>query len=458
MSQGVFKFRDHDAPDPRQAEILAAYYEAAAQRLRGIILTPPGKTASAQKWNQARASALSVQVRQIQKDLKFSTADWTGTALSAGMKQGTKTAEAQAIAAGVRQIPQLTGSFHVVDRRAVEVLAKSTYADLAGAVDGMGNAAIQTLHKMAATGVTNAEVNTILAGGVIDGKPVQAIRELREALKKVHGDTVTIKDKNGDPMTFTAGYYAKMVAVTKTRQAVCQARHARLADLGMDLVTIVGKISNNFCTAYLDKVYSISGTHKKYPPLSSLPDSGPPFHPNCSKSTAPFLEDFATGAELDAADKPLPDAMMGNKDRSDLQRQFQNLQLRSQVEKTHDDVVESITGQKVVKERMTVEGRKPVKAAAAAASTTDRFADMTTFKGTDNRLPGSPGSEPIPAPPRPVTIQAPDAAPIRIPGPAQGSRFADMTTFKGTDNRLPGSPGSEPIPRKRKSKKSEGSK
>lgn len=341
-------YKDPDQPDPQFADIIAGYYGDAANKLKEILINPPGKTDSAREWNQARASQILPQIRAAQQELKRKAAGWTSPALSAAMKQGTAVAHQQAIAAGVRQIPQLQGSFHVLDKYAVRRLAQDTYQSIAKGADGMAAKAEDCLRRMAATGVTNAEVNKILAGGVIEGKPTQAIRELRDALRAVHGDKVTITDKNGDPMEFEAGYYARMVAITKTRQAVCEARHARLADMGLDLVRVVGRESKNFCSAYLGKVFSISGTSEKYPALSELPEGGPPFHPNCSKSTAPFIEDFATDAEKEAAARDDDtDKLLNVTDKSELQRRFQDLQLRQQVEQRADKVVESITGQKV---------------------------------------------------------------------------------------------------------------
>jgi hypothetical protein len=386
MAKTPDKFRDHDQPDARMNQIIAAYYQECAKRMKNLIINPPGRSPASQEWNQARATMIGSQIANIQKEMNATAAGWTGSALSKAMAQGTKTAEKQAIFAGVRRdkIDSLQGSFHVLDPGVAKQFASDTYSDLAGAADSMSKGAQSTLRRMAAQGVSNADVNTILAGGVIEGKPVQAIRELKVALEKIHGETITIQDKNGDPMTFSAGYYAKMVAVTKTRQAVCQSRHARLADLGLDLVTIVGKISNNFCSAYLDKVFSISGNHPKYPPLSSLPGGGPPFHPNCSKSTAPFVEELATPAETDAAE---PDAdlqaMTATKNTSQLQRHYQDLQLRQAVEQRHDDVVESITGQKPVKERLTISGKEttsqPSPAPALKRSTPTQSTQPTLF-------------------------------------------------------------------------------
>lgn len=332
---------DPDQPDPRLIAELVKRYQAAATRLRDRVLNPPGSTDFAREFNQARAAQILAQVQREIERLKGEAAQWTGTALSESMARGIAVADGQARRAGITAPPPppgaapggaapeggADGTFALVDRSAVEQLARDTVGDLFKAADSMQAQAGNALRRMAAEGVTHAQVNAILSGGVIEGRPVQAIRELREALRKVHGSKVTIRDKNGDDITFGVGYYAKMVAVTKTREAVSKGRHARLASRGMDLVVIVGRISTNFCTAYMDKVFSISGTHDRYPALARLPGGGPPFHPNCTKGTAPFIEALADAQDI-AAGEPDPDLepMLTTDDRTELQRRFQATQ------------------------------------------------------------------------------------------------------------------------------------
>jgi hypothetical protein len=149
--------------------------------------------------------------------------------------------------------------------------------------------------------LTEADIDRILAGGVIRGAPRETIRELRDELRTVAGDRITIVGRGGVFREFDVGYYASLVARTKTRQAHEVARHGRLADLGLDLVRVVGRVSNNFCTEFLGMVFSLSGRHPRYPALSELPGGGPPFHPQCSKSTAPFVEELADADELGRA-------------------------------------------------------------------------------------------------------------------------------------------------------------
>ncbi|HVS73116.1 MAG TPA: hypothetical protein VHQ47_17810 [Phycisphaerae bacterium] len=288
-------------PDnPSLIEQLAGYYEDAAARLSQIVISPPGRTAAAQEFNHARAAQQLAQVNREIFLLRHHASQWTSEAITDAVRRGTLLADKQAASAGI-QAPGLSGSFGAINTQAVEVLARDTIGDLYKAADSMGNTAAFALRKMAATGVTNAQVNQIIAGrAIIEGQPQAAVRELRDLLEKVHGKRVVIQGKSG-PISFDTGYYAKMIATTKTREAVVTANSHRLQQHGIDLVRIVGKVSVHFCTAFLGHVYSISGGHSRYPALSSLPSGGPPFHPNCSKSTVPFIEGLSTPDAADAA-------------------------------------------------------------------------------------------------------------------------------------------------------------
>ena len=105
----------------------------------------------------------------------------------------------------------------------------------------------------------------------------------------------------------------------------------RLAQVGIHLVAIVGLISKNFCTAYLGQVFSLDGNSSDYPPLSSLPSGGPPFHPNCSKSTRAFVVELASEKQLTAADGIADEASFRNVSATQAQRNFKDLQAHAQI-------------------------------------------------------------------------------------------------------------------------------
>ncbi len=81
------------------------------------------------------------------------------------------------------------------------------------------------------------------------------------------------------------------------REAVTAGTVNRNLEAGNDLVMVTSHGARDGCQFYEGKVFSISGTHPTYPPLSSIPNGGPPFHPNCRHNLAPFVEDLASHPE-----------------------------------------------------------------------------------------------------------------------------------------------------------------
>jgi Phage minor capsid protein 2 len=317
-------------------EELVRTYRAAQERLKAIVLNPPGGTAKAATFNQARAATQLAQIERILAALKQEAATWVGQAIPQAFADGIARADTQAREAGVSPADSaFKGSFSLVDHGTIDVFARDTYHDLAKAAGSMADRAKRMLRATRQEGLSETDINRILAGGVIEGMPAETIRTLREELRKVHGNEVQVIDKNGSPINFEVGYYASMVARTKTREATVKSRHGRLQKLGLDLVEIIGRVSKNFCTAYLGQVFSLSGTSGKYQAYASLPGGGPPFHPNCTKSTRPFVESLASEKELDDAEGDDDQEKMLNIDQSTAQRRFKDLQLHQQVKERY---------------------------------------------------------------------------------------------------------------------------
>jgi hypothetical protein len=305
---------------------LAKYFTDAAKRLSDIVANPPGKTQAARDF---RAAFAAQKIDQITTILKAQSSAWAGVQVTAAYKDGIARAHQQAVDAGVvtdTNVRPTAGSFTLIDQRTVQRFALDTVMDLHKAADSLGDRTVSVLRQTQQLGLAESDINKILAGGVIEGKPVETIRALREAMRAVHGESVEINGRN-----FDVKYYAEMVARTKTRQATVQARHGRLEELGLDLVAIVGRVSDNFCTAFLGQVFSLSGKSTKYPAYSSLPGGGPPFHPNCTKSTRPFVEELASSKQLDNAEiLPASEKLLGQTP-TQAQRSFKDLQIRSEI-------------------------------------------------------------------------------------------------------------------------------
>lgn len=326
------EFSDSGVP-AKESRILASWYQEASRKLQRIVLHPPGRTQASREYRAAWASQQVGRIDAILRELKGRASGWIGRRMPQAYRDGLALADRQATEAGVR-VPGsgLAGGFAVIDERTITILARDAYADLEKAADSMGDRSRRLLRTTAQEGLSEADINRILAGGAIEGRPLDTIRNLREELRRVHGDTVEITTRNGGTMNFEVGYYAEMVARTRTREATVLARHERLEELGLDLVAIVGRVSNNFCTAFLGQVFSLSGKSAKYPAYSRLPGGGPPFHPHCTKSTRPFVEELATDRQLSAAQGVGDASLLLGMDQTEAQRSYQDLQIRTQVE------------------------------------------------------------------------------------------------------------------------------
>jgi hypothetical protein len=335
-----------DSGVPRgQIDVLVRLYRDAQERLKQIVLNPPGGTEAAQAYRQAWAAQQIQQIQRMLASLDQHAANWVGENLPRAMIDGINRARTQAIEAGV-SVPESPagGSFSLIDHGTLRVFARDIHADLSNAGKSMGERASRLLRATAQNNLAERDINTILAGGVIEGRPADTIRKLRDEFRRVAGDEIAITTKNGNVINYEVGYYASLVARTRTREATVHARHERLGQLGLDLVSIVGLVSKNFCTAYLGQVYSISGRSTKYPALSALPSHGPPFHPNCSKSTRPFVEELASEKQLDMAEGDDDQAKMLNIDPATAQRRFKDLQLQQIVRERYASTAKKLFG------------------------------------------------------------------------------------------------------------------
>lgn len=330
-------FTSTGVPDPVAAQ-LASYYKDATARLKKVVLHPPGGTQASREYRQAWAANQIQQLDRYMLALKGKASGWVGKNIPAAMTAGVKLAHEQAVDAGVKTPGALVeGSFSLIDQHVVRTLAIDTVADLHRAADSIADRGKSVLRQTAQQGLAESEINKILAGGVIEGRPLDTIRRLKAELEEIHGETVEVNGKN-----FDVGYYAEMVARTKTRQATVVARHERLGDLGLDLVAIIGRLSDNFCSAFLGQVFSLSGKSTKYPAYASLPGGGPPFHPNCSKSTRPFIEELASDSQLDRASGVEDAQTLLQMKPTEAQRAYKDLQIRQQIAPRHATTAEKL--------------------------------------------------------------------------------------------------------------------
>jgi len=108
----------------------------------------------------------------------------------------------------------------------------------------------------------------------------QAREQLRDNLPD---QLVTIIGKDGKPYHFSLAHYVGISATHKLHQVMTDAALIKAAESNHDLIRVSPQPSTigDYCDAYRGRVVSISGMSSVYPPLSSLPNGGAPFHPNC---------------------------------------------------------------------------------------------------------------------------------------------------------------------------------
>jgi hypothetical protein len=160
-------------------------------------------------------------------------------------------------------------------------------------------------------------VNTAIARGLIAGDPRLIEREVRQALGAglVTDAQALSYRKLGNQQVQVGGWtgslraYASTVARTRSAEVANDAAFERMREAGINLATIEGNITANFCTAFVGLVVGLDGpvtfNGRTYPAASSLPEGGAPFHPNCSKGYAPFDFELSSSERVALAAKRL---------------------------------------------------------------------------------------------------------------------------------------------------------
>lgn len=315
-------------PDQVTASMVALY-EAAADdinRLAGRAFAQLAETpdlASA-RFRLARAAELERQIIDRLRRLNVQTPGIITDATLAAVQDAIAFGERELAELGLdpkNAVPGVAGSigFGLVDDDAVRVIAEDTVArtvsdmqqSLSTAAADHGRRAAQVFRSLSESaanvgGSAEREVNRAIARGLITGDPViadRAVRDLyrdpaaREGVRKLGNKIIEV-----GATTMTVRAYASTVVRTRTREATETARHRRLGASGISLVQITGRVSRNFCTAFIGLVCSLNGEQTvdgvTYPALSSLPNGGAPFHPNCSKSTAAYVPELVSAGRV----------------------------------------------------------------------------------------------------------------------------------------------------------------
>lgn len=317
---------------------VAALMIAAAEdinRLAGnatadLFRNPESRSAA---WRQSRAAELELALRVRAARVGVDLSRVLGPAATEATKQAALRADRELsdMGLGERTILGSEGGpgrvgFVNINAEAVDVIARDTAArETARALAEMGRAAEahaanagqvfrtlsrSVLQEQGRGGET--AVNTAIARGILSGDPRITDRAIREIFADPNSPEAESYRQLGNRQitvgkaTMSVAQYAATVTRTRMREATVAARHERLGSLGVNLVQITGRQSDNFCTAFVGLVCSLDGFSGEVGgvtviPLDSLPGGGPPFHPNCSKGTAAYIPDLVSAERRQAA-------------------------------------------------------------------------------------------------------------------------------------------------------------
>lgn len=298
-------------PDAVVNEI-AQVYQAVTDRIIGDVVNFTEKHGTgSQEFKRARAAQLTRRMdehlRQFSRAVRRPVDAASKSSYTLGLRQGTS--QLKQMGVRVAGAAPVQGSFTALDTGAIETLARDIVIASTKAVDDLAETAKRVTRAIASKHIADADVSRAIARGIASGDPKTAIREVRElfrepgseeSFRRLGSRTIQVGGA-----TMKIRNYAEMLVRTRTREAVVHARHETLKRNGVELVIITGRVSQYFCTRYLGLICSLGRGSSEHPPLSSLPGGGPPFHPNCSKGTRPYIEHLASDGDREAGRRAL---------------------------------------------------------------------------------------------------------------------------------------------------------
>ncbi len=158
-----------------------------------------------------------------------------------------------------------------VHLEAVNTLLSNAYLDFANTMTGYVKGAERVINE-----AMKLQARNRIAQGRLEGA---AIRDIKKEVKKTFADQgfTVLLDRGG--REWTLDRYSEMLTRTQILNANNEGVVNRASDFGVDIVQVDSHgAQDSLCSDQEGKLYSISGTSDKYPPLGN---NSPPFHPNC---------------------------------------------------------------------------------------------------------------------------------------------------------------------------------
>ncbi len=226
-------------------------------------------------------------------------------------------------AAGITKVNR---TINVVNRTALRSTIKELEATLSRTAQDLRSTLSSTIRNTQTKLLSNKRVADAVSKGRITGAEGRQIAkdiatqllgkklspEARARLKELGFGTAELKNLKQigkdqvvrvGSRRFSVRNYSKLVARTKLAQAQTTGTIVRLQKNDIDHVRVTDHAQTNpdECTAFAGKVYYIGGLSRDpagFPKLSSILNSGPPFHPNCRHSIVPYVIEFKSRTKI----------------------------------------------------------------------------------------------------------------------------------------------------------------
>lgn len=291
--------------DEKHLNLLVGLYIQAAEQLASLL--------EEMNFSQgSRQHTIYAQVLRILRELRTVTSQWGATAIDEFFRRADKR-EVTRIAKLISD-RELKAEFTQIHEGAVDALVRGMLNDVDKAFTSISVQAQRILRGSRTESAVDAEMRRQTALGLAAGESREGIRRrIGQTLRKQYRDgIVAITGSNGRTYRYSLDYYASLVGHQTQRQAMTLAVLMRAQENGFDLVRVSPNPSTvgDYCDAYRGRVFSISGSDARFPPLALTPNGGPPFHPWCKHSIHTFVPELYDDEAVEEFSDVNPDFLL----------------------------------------------------------------------------------------------------------------------------------------------------
>jgi len=260
-------------------EQLIQLYSIADERLRALI-----QSLEEGSFGRRRKEELLRQIEAIIEELTGTAGEQMAEIVASQYRSGATAAIEQMTTAGIatKAIEQTLKP--LIHQQAAQAIMDESFYSILEASDNMSKDAKQRIEKA----VKTANERSLLEG-------VSRRQATKDAVAEVNSRGITgIIAKNGAEIP--ADKYMAGVVQYHQRKAHVTGVENMAVQNGQDLVYVnfVG-ITCSLCAKYQGRVYSISGSDKRFPKL----DLRPPYHSHCVHSLSVWIEEYTPADEVD---------------------------------------------------------------------------------------------------------------------------------------------------------------